>query len=293
VLVDMKVAGLNYIDTYIRSGLYPNPAPHIMGREGSGVVREVGEAVSGLAEGDHVSFFAPGSYAEQAAVPATACVKMPADMEFSQGAAITLQGLTAHYLTRSTYELKSGDICLIHAGAGGTGRLMTQMAKLSGATVITTVGTEAKAEVAKSAGADHVINYSTQDFHAEVMKYTENKGVHVVYDGVGASTWEKSVDCLRRRGLLVLFGNASGPVPPINPLILSKKGSLFVTRPTLADYIAAPGEFNQRASELVGWVNEGKLEARIDKTFPLDKAADSHTYLESRAAMGKILLQIV
>lgn len=290
ILVDVKVAGVNYIDTYIRSGLYPNPPPHILGREGAGIVRSVGSAVKGFAEGDRVAFFAPGSYAEQVAAPAAKCVKLPESMSFAQGAAVVLQGLTAHYLTRGTYPLKKGDVCLIHAGAGGTGGLMIQMAKLAGATVITTVGSPKKMEVAKAAGADIVINYSEDDFHEKVMAATDNKGVNVVYDGVGLSTWEKSLKCTKRRGLLVLFGNASGAVPPINPLMLSKNGSIFVTRPTLADYIATPEEFAERSSELMQWVANGDVRVRIDSTFPLSKARESHTYFESRQAMGKIVL---
>lgn len=293
LLVDMKCAGLNYIDTYIRSGLYPNPAPHIIGREGSGVVCQVGSSVSGWAVGDRVSFFSPGSYAEKAAVPAAKCIKLPNSISFEQGASMALQGLTAHYLTRSTYELKKGDTCLIHAGAGGTGGLMIQMAKIAGAVVITTVGSKAKELVAKGAGADHVINYSETNFQEEVMKYTSNKGVCVVYDGVGAATWEKSLKCLRPRGMLVLFGNASGKVPPIDPLMLAKNGSLFVTRPSLAHYIATPEEFNARAADLVTWLGSKQLTIRVDKVFPLHQAKEAHTYLESRAAMGKILLSVV
>lgn len=294
VLVDVRVAGLNYIDTYIRSGLYPNPAPHILGREASGVVREVsGEGdTKGLKVGDRVAFLAAGSYAQQVCASAAKCVKLPDATSFEQGAAIPLQGMTAHYLVHSTFPLKEGHVCLIHAGAGGTGNLMIQMAKAAGATVITTVGSAAKEEIAKAAGADCVINYSEKDFHAEVMAFTKGAGVHVAYDGVGKATWEKSLECVRRRGMLVLFGNASGKVPPIDPLMLSKKGSLFVTRPTLADYTATYEEFSERISDLTNRVAMGTLKLRVDKVFPLEQAKDAHLYFESRKAMGKILLAV-
>lgn len=294
VLVDVRVAGLNYIDTYIRSGLYPNPAPHILGREAAGVVRAVAAEgdTKGLQVGDRVAFLAAGSYAQQVCANAAKCAKLPDETSFAQGAAVPLQGMTAHYLVHSTFPLKKDQVCLIHAGAGGTGNLMIQMAKAAGATVITTVGSTAKEAVAKEAGADLVINYSEKDFHAEVMVFTKGAGVHVVYDGVGKATWEKSLECVRRRGMLVLFGNASGKVPPIDPLILSKKGSLFVTRPTLADYTATYEEFSDRMNDLNTRVANGTLKVRVAKTFPLEKAFEAHVYFESRAAMGKILLEV-
>eukprot|EP00462_Mataza_sp_D1_P014846 CAMPEP_0175151596 /NCGR_PEP_ID=MMETSP0087-20121206/18608_1 /TAXON_ID=136419 /ORGANISM="Unknown Unknown, Strain D1" /LENGTH=325 /DNA_ID=CAMNT_0016437859 /DNA_START=66 /DNA_END=1043 /DNA_ORIENTATION=- len=289
VLVKVAFAGINYIDTYQRSGLYPLPAPHILGREGSGVIEEVGSDVTEHKVGDKVVFLAQGAYSQYIALSAKAAVSLREGVSLSDGCAAMLQGLTAHYLTHSTYSLKAGDVCVIHAGAGGTGRLMIQMAKLRGATVIATCS-GAKMDIARSAGADHVIDYTTQDFHAEVMKITDNQKVHVVYDGVGKSTWEKSLACLRRRGMLVLFGNASGPVPPLNPLLLSKNGSLFVTRPTLADYIADPVEKKQRCADLFGWIADKKLEICVASTLPLDKAAEAHDLLMGRTAAGKILL---
>lgn len=292
VLVEVAVAGVNYIDTYIRSGLYPNPAPSILGREGAGRVARVGASVTEFKEGDRVAFFAPGSYAEYAVVSAAKCMKLAAETSFAEGASVMLQGLTAHYLTRSTYPLKKGDVCLIHAAAGGTGGLMVQMAKLAGATVIATCGSAIKVAAATKLGADLVINYSEQDFLEEVKKFTDGKGVNVAYDGVGAATWEKSMLSLKPRGLLVCFGNASGKVPPIDPLLLSKNGSLFVTRPTLASYIATPEEFQLRCTELMAWVQKGQLTVRVDRVFPIAEVKASHEYFESRKAMGKILLSV-
>lgn len=292
VMVDVAVAGVNYIDTYQRSGLYPLPAPHILGREGSGVVSALGDGVSDLKVGDRVAFFFPGGYAAKVVVPALKVIKLADSVSMETAASAVLQGLTAHYLTHSTFPLKSGDTCLIHAGAGGTGALMIQMAKLRGARVLTTVSTAEKAAIAKQAGADEVINYVEQDFLEEVVRITDGKKVDVVYDGVGKTTWEKSMLSLRPRGMLVLFGNASGPVPPLNPLLLSKNGSLFVTRPTLKNYVADPAEFNQRCVELFGWLATGALKLRVAKTFPLREAGKAHTFLASRKAAGKILLAV-
>lgn len=289
ILVKVSYAGINYIDTYQKSGLYPLPAPHILGREGSGVVQAIGKDVCDWKVGENVAFLAQGSYAQYVAINASAGIKVPDKVSLQDACASLLQGLTAHYLTTSTYPLKKGDVCLIHAGAGGTGRLMIQMAKILGATVITTCSSS-KMDVAKSAGADYVIDYTKDDFQKEVKKITEGKGVHVVYDGVGKSTWEQSLFSLRRRGLLVLFGNASGPVPPLNPLLLSKNGSLFVTRPTLADHVADPAEKKQRCDELFGWIKDGKVKITVAKTLPLAEAAEAHKLLTGRTVAGKIVL---
>lgn len=291
LLVKVSYAGINYIDTYQRSGLYPLPVPHILGREGSGVVAEVGSDVSDWKVGDTVAFLAQGSYSEYVAIGASAGIRVPEGISLQDACAALLQGLTAHYLCTSTYNLKKGDTCLIHAGAGGTGRLMVQMAKELGVTVITTCS-GGKIEVAKSAGADHVIDYTKEDFQKEVMRITGDAGVNVVYDGVGKTTWEQSLFSLKRRGLLVLFGNASGPVPPINPLMLSKNGSLFVTRPTLADYIKDPDEKKQRCEQLFGWIKDKKVNITVAATRPLAKASEAHELLTGRTVAGKILLSV-
>lgn len=288
LLVKVAFAGINYIDTYQRSGLYPLPEPYILGREGSGVVTEVGSEVTDWKVGEQVGFLAQGAYAEQIAINAAAGIRVPEGVSQEDTCAALMQGLTAHYLTTSTHALKKGDVCLIHAGAGGTGRLMIQMAKILGATVITTCSGK-KVEIAKSAGADHVIDYGKEDFQKRVMEITDGKGCHVVYDGVGADTWEKSLFSLRRRGLLVLFGNASGKVPPLDPLMLSKNGSLFVTRPTLADYVADPAEKKQRCTELFGWIKEGKVSITIAKKLPLSDAAAAHSLLTGKDIDGKPL----
>eukprot|EP00457_Paulinella_chromatophora_P012051 gb/GEZN01012229.1/.p1 GENE.gb/GEZN01012229.1/~~gb/GEZN01012229.1/.p1 ORF type:complete len:342 (-),score=52.35 gb/GEZN01012229.1/:48-1073(-) len=292
LLVKIQAAGVNFIDTYHRSGLdgYKLPLPLCLGREGAGVIMEVGSKVANFKPGDHVVFFVQGTYSALAIVPAAAAVAIPDSTDAIQAAAVFLQGLTAHYLLTSSYPLKQGEWALIHAGAGGCGGLMIQIAKLKGARVITTVSTESKAIIAKETGADFIINYSKQHFHQEVMRITENKGVHVVYDGVGKSTFEKSALCLRPRGYLVLFGNASGPVPPIDPLKLTEWGSIFMTRPTLKDYISDPAEKAARVKDLFEWMEAGKLKVRIAKTFPLEKAAEAHRLLESRGALGKIVL---
>ena len=293
VLVEIHHAGINYIDTYHRSGLYPNPLPLTIGREGSGVVVQVGAEVKGIHEGQMVAFFAQGSYAEYVAVDSSAIVQLPKGVTTTTAAAAYLQGLTAHYLTTTTYPIKQGDSILVHAAAGGTGALVVQMAKLRGAsTIIGTVGSAAKAEVARKAGCTHVINYAEDDFLVEVKKITNNAGCHVVYDGVGAATWERSMKSLRKLGYLVLFGNASGPVPPINPLELSKHGSVFLTRPTLGDYIADRAALEWRATELFGWLAEGKLQLNIAKTLPLSEAEQGHELLEGRGVSGKIVLEV-
>jgi len=290
VLVEVAVSGVNYIDTYHRNGLYSLPLPVIIGREAAGVVASVGKDVKHLAVGDRVAFVSPYSYAEYVSVAADQAHKLPKELDFKNGAASMLQGLTAHYLVTNSYPIKKGDFVLVHAGAGGTGGLLIQMAKIRGATVLTTVSTEEKAKIAKEAGADIVINYTTENFVEAVKKATDGKGVHAVYDGVGKSTWEDSIKSLRKRGFLVLFGNASGPVPPINPLLLTSSGSIFVTRPTLVDHIADPEEAAGRVSELFGWIKDKKVNIRVAAEFELAKAKEAHEFLEGRKALGKILL---
>jgi len=291
VRIKVEAAGLNFIDTYHRMGWYPLPRPFILGQEAAGIVDAVGAGVTDFQPGDAVAYcMHQGGYAEYAVAPARLLVKVPAGVSTQQAAAVMLQGMTAHYLTHSTYALKSGDSALIHAAAGGTGALVVQMAKMLGAHVIATVGTEEKATVAKAAGADDVIIYTQQDFEAEVKRITNGKGCHVVYDSVGKATFDKSLNCLRPRGYLVLFGQASGQVEPLNPQILNQKGSLYLTRPSLGAYIATREELLWRANDLFNWMAAGKLEVRIDQSFPLSEAAAAHTYLEGRQTKGKVLL---
>ncbi len=291
VRVKLHAVGINYIDTYHRTGLYKLPMPAILGREGAGEIDAVGENVTNVNMGDRVAFVldAP-SYAEYALVPAHRVVPVPVAVSFEDAAAVLLQGLTAHYLCFSTYFLKQDEWCLIHAAAGGAGQLTVQVAKIAGAKIIGTCSTEEKARVAREAGCDEVILYSQTDFVSEVKRITNNKGVPVVYDSVGKDTYEGSLNCLSPRGMLVLWGNASGAVPLLDPLTLMSKGSLYLTRPTLGHYIATPEEYAWRAKDLFQWLTEGKLRVRIDKKFALRDAANAHRYLESRAAMGKILL---
>jgi NADPH:quinone reductase len=284
-LVKIAASGVNFIDTYFRSGLYPAPPPIVLGSEGAGVVEEVGTDVSSVRAGDRVAYaMARGSYAEYAAVPAAQLVKIPDSLDFQTAAAAMLQGMTAHYLTHSTYPLKAGESCLIHAAAGGMGLLLVQMAKMLGARVIGTVSTEEKANQAKAAGADEVVIYTKEDFVAKA------KGMHVVYDSVGKTTFLPSLDCLRPRGMMVNFGNASGPAPEIAPLLLTQKGSLYLTRPSLGNYIATPEELAWRAGDVLKWIAEGKLKLHIYKTYPLADAAQAHRDLEGRHTTGKLLL---
>ena len=292
VLVRISHAGINYIDTYHRTGLYPNPLPLTIGREGSGVVVQLGSDVKEIQLGERVVFFAQGAYAQYVAVEASAVFQLPEGVDTKTAAAVYLQGLTAHYLTTTTYPIKKGDVVLVHAAAGGTGSLVVQMAKLRGATVIGTAGSEEKVKIAQAAGADHVINYNTTDFLAEVKRLTNNVGVAVVYDGVGLATYEKSLKSLRRLGYLVCFGNASGPVPPIAPLDLTKYGSAFLTRPTLADYIATRQDLVSRASELFGWIASGTVSIRVAQVLPLEQARQAHELLEGRGVAGKIVLEV-
>jgi len=289
-LVELKAAGVNYTDIYTRSGWSPAKLPVTLGVEGAGVVSAVGEGVSEVNVGDSVGYTGVmGSYAEFAVVPSGRLVKLPSGVDEKLAASVLLQGMTAHYLSHDTFPLKSGHKALIHAGAGGVGLLLIQMAKQLGAYVIATTSTEAKAALAKEAGADHVIIYTKEDFENEVKKLTEGKGVNVVYDSVGKDTFDKSLKSLTRRGYLVLFGHSSGPVAPIAPTILSS-GSLFMTRTSLGDHTATRPELERRAAEVLDMVRSGKLKVRIFQTFPLPQAAEAHRLLESRQTTGKLLL---
>src|SRR5882724_12305326 len=289
--VKIEAIGVNYVDIYHRTGFYPLQTPFTLGQEAAGVVDAVGEGVTEVKKGDRVAYaMILGSYAEYAIVPASKLAPLPANIDAKSAAALMLQGMTAHYLTHSTYDLKKGDTALIHAAAGGVGLLLTQIAKLRGANVIGTVSTEAKAQLAKEAGADHVILYTQTDFAAEVKKITDGKGLHVVYDSVGQTTFDKGLDCLRPRGYMVLFGQSSGPVSPFDPGKLAAKGSLFLTRPTLAHYTLDRAELLQRANDLFTWTASGKLKLRIEKTFPMAEAAEAHRQLGGRKTTGKVIL---
>jgi NADPH2:quinone reductase len=288
-LVQIKAAGVNFIDVYVREGRYPTPVPFVNGQEAAGVVTEVGSEVTTLKPGDRVAYTsALGSYAEYAAVPATRLVKIPDELDFEQAAAAMLQGMTAHYLVHSSYPLKKGETALIHAAAGGVGLLLVQMAKKIGARVIATAGTQEKAQLARDAGADECIVYTEADFETETRRLTD--GVHVVYDGVGKATFDKDLNVLRPRGYLVLFGGSSGAVPPFDLIKLSQKGSLFITRPTLAHYTATREELEWRANDVLGSIARGELKLRIHKVYPLAEAAQAHRDLEGRKTTGKLLL---
>ena len=292
VLVGIDYAGVNFFDVYQREGLYPIAMPFTPGTEAAGTVIAVGPEVSDFRAGDRVAYQGVGgAYAQQAVVPADRLIRLPEGVSTRTAAALLLQGLTAHYLATSTYALKGGDTALVHAAAGGVGLLLCQIAKLRGAKVIGTVSTEEKAALARAAGADHVILYMQQDFAAETRRLTGNRGVEVVYDSVGRTTFEHSLDCLAPRGLLALFGQSSGPVPPFNPQVLNQKGSLYLTRPTLANYAATRAELLSRAEELFGWLREKKLSVRVDREVPLKEVADAHRALESRETTGKVLLK--
>ncbi len=289
--VRIEAAGLNFIDIYHRTGQYPVPTPFTPGVEGAGVVDAIGPGVSEVKPGDRVAYaMQRGSYAEYAVVPARLLVPIPAGISTQQAAAVMLQGMTAHYLAFSTYPLRAGDTALIHAAAGGVGLLLVQLAKRCRARVIGTVSTEEKAHLAQEAGADEVIRYTEVDFEEEVKRLTAGRGVDVVYDSVGKTTFDKSLNCLRPRGYLVLYGQASGAVPPIDPQILNAKGSLFLTRPSLGHYIADRTELLQRAGDLFRWMQSGELQVRIDRTWPLAEAAEAHRYMEARQTKGKVLL---
>lgn len=290
-LVKIHAAGVNFIDIYFRAGLYKADPPVSLGMEGAGVVEAVGPGVTEVAVGDRVAYaMCRGSYAEFAVIPSWQLVKLPEGMDFQQGAAAMLQGMTAHYLAHSTFPLKQGDTALVHAAAGGVGLLLVQMAKMRGARVIGTTSTEAKASIARQAGADEMILYTEQDFEAEARRLTDGRGVDVVYDSVGAVTFMKSLGSLRPRGMLVSYGNASGAVEPVQPLILSQKGSLFLTRPSLAHYAATRDELLWRAGDVLNWISAGSLKIRIDRTYELSHAAQAQHDLASRATSGKLLL---
>jgi NADPH2:quinone reductase len=290
-LVQLEAVGVNFIDIYFRKGLYQRPLPYTPGSEAAGTVLAVGDAVDGIRVGDRVASQGfVGAYAERAVAKADQLVVLPDGVSTRDGAAIMLQGMTAHYLATSTHALQPGDRCLIHAAAGGVGQLLVQIARRRGAFVIGTVSTEAKAQLAKDAGCHETIRYTKQDFVAEVRRITRGEGVHVVYDSVGATTFMGSLDCLRRRGLMALFGQSSGPVPPMDPSILNQKGSLFLTRPTLAHYVATPDELRHRAGDLFAWMADGSLRLRIDRALPLADAPEAHRALEARETTGKVLL---
>ena len=290
-VVKIAAAGVNFIDVYLREGRYPAPLPFIDGQEAAGIVTEIGSEVKTLKAGDRVAYTnVLGSYAEYAAVPADRLLKVPDKITDQQAAATMLQGMTAHYLVYSTYPLKKGETALIHAAAGGVGLLLVQMAKNIGAHVIATVGSEEKARLARDAGADDVIIYTQQDFETETKRVTDGKGVHVIYDGVGKSTFDKDLNVMRPRGYVVLFGGASGPVPPFDPIKLSQKGSLFLTRPTLLHYTSAREELEWRANDLFNMIVAGKLNLRIAHIYKLDQAQQAHRDLEGRKTTGKLLL---
>jgi NADPH:quinone reductase len=289
--VKLEAIGVNFIDIYHRTGLYPLPTPFTLGMEGAGIVDAVGDGANEIKKGDRVAYaMVPGAYADYAIVPAAKLAPVPQKVDAKTAAALMLQGMTAHYLTHSTYALKSGETTLVHAAAGGVGLLLVQIAKMLGARVIGTVSTEAKAQLAKQAGADEVILYTQTDFLPEVKRLTGGRGVHVVYDSVGATTFEKSLDCLRPRGYLVLFGQSSGPVAPLDPGRLAAKGSLFLTRPSLSHYTLDRTELLQRSGALFQWIAAGQLKVRIDKIFPMAQAADAQRLLEGRQTTGKLVL---
>ena len=293
VLVKIAAAGVNFIDVYFRTGLYKSELPITLGNEAAGTVEAVGEGVSGFKNGDRVAYaMSRGSYAEYAVVPSAVLAHVPAAIELSSAAAAMLQGMTAHYLTHSTYPLKSGDTCLVHAAAGGAGGLIVQMARSLGARVFGTVSTEEKAEIARRHGADEVILYTKEDFQAAVKRLSGGRGVDVVYDSVGSTTFDASLNSLRPRGMMVLFGQSSGPVPPFDPNILNAKGSLFLTRPSLGHYLLTRDELEWRAGDVLGAVASGSLKLRIDRTYPLAEAALAHRDLEARRTTGKILLAV-
>ncbi|MBI3779670.1 MAG: quinone oxidoreductase [candidate division NC10 bacterium] len=289
--VKIDAVGVNYVDIYQRTGQYPGPLPMIPGREAAGEVDAVGPGVSDVRLRDRVAYAGHvGSYGQYAIVPAWMLVPIPNALDTRQAAAVMLQGMTAHYLTHSTYPIQPGDTALVHAAAGGVGLLLVQLAKRRGGWVIGTVSTEEKARLAREAGAAEVILYTQSDFEAETRRLTNGKGVNVVYDSVGQTTFDKSLNCLTPRGYMVLYGQASGPVPPLNPQGLSAKGSVFLTRPTLAHHMRDRAELLKRAGDLFTWITAGELHVRIDKTFPLKEAAEAHRYLEGRKTKGKVLL---
>ena len=291
VRIRIEAAGVNYVDTYHRTGSYKGALPITLGMEGAGAVDAVGDGVTSVRPGDLVAYaMTRGSYAEYAIVPESSLARIPEDSSPREAAAVILQGMTAHFLATSTFALRRGHVALVHAAAGGVGGLLVQIAKRRGATVLATCSTEEKAERVRRLGADAVILYSQVDFEAEVKRLTDGVGVHVVYDGVGQATFLKSLDCLRRRGTMVLYGAASGPVAPLDPQVLNAKGSLFLTRPTLGDYVATRERLQRRAADLFAWMAAGELDVPIDRTFALSEAAEAHRYIEGRKTLGKLLL---
>jgi NADPH2:quinone reductase len=293
VLVALAASGVNFIDVYFRMGLYPADRPMALGSEGAGVVERVGREVAGLKPGDRVAYaMVRGSYAEYAVVPAAQLVKIPDGVETETAAAVMLQGMTAHYLTHSTFPLERGQTCLVHAAAGGTGGLIVQMAKHRGARVLGTASTDEKADAARALGADEVIVYAHEDFETEVKRLTDGRGVDVVYDSVGLATFDKSLRVIRPRGLMALFGQSSGPVPPVDPTILNTCGSLFLTRPSLGHYVATREELQWRASDVLGMVLSGTLSVRISGVYTLADAAQAHRDLEARKTLGKYLIRM-
>lgn len=291
VRIKLAASGLNFIDIYHRSGAYAMATPFIPGLEGAGTVDSVGPGVTDLHPGVRVAYpMHAASYAEYVIVPADRTVPVPNSIDLNTATAAMLQGMTAHYYATSTYPIQPGDKVLVHAAAGGVGQLLVQMAKLRGGWVVGTVSTEEKSKVAKAAGADEVILYTEQDFEAETKRLTEGRGVDVVYDSVGKTTFDKSLNCLRPRGYMVLCGQASGPVDPINPQILNQRGSLYLTRPSLGPYIATRQDLLHRADDIFGWILAEKLTIQVDQTFPLAQAADAHRYMEARKTKGKVLL---
>lgn len=291
IRVRIEAAGVNFIDTYHREGKYPLELPATIGGEGAGVVDAVGRDVAALSEGDRVAFAGPrGAYAEMVVVPAGAVVRVPADVEVRTAAAALLQGMTAHYLVHDTYPVGAGDTVLVHAAAGGAGHLLTQMCKLLGARVIATCGTQEKAGLVRGFGADEVVVYTEESFTEAVARFTDGRGVDVVFDGVGKATFLDGLTCLRRRGMMVLYGQSSGEADPLDPQELNRQGSLFLTRPSLFHYVAEREELERRANDLFGWIAKGAIEVRIDRTFSLEEAAEAHRYLEGRKTHGKVLL---
>ena len=290
-VVKLAASGVNFIDVYQREGRYKVPLPFVLGQEGAGVVTTVGSNVTSLKAGDRVAWTGLlGGYAEYAAVPADRLVAIPAGVTDQQAAAAMLQGMTAHYLCHDTYPLKRGETALVHAAAGGVGLLLVQMAHNIGARVLATVSTEEKAKLAREAGADEMILYTKSDFEAETRRLTNGQGVHVVYDSVGKTTFEKGLNVLRPRGMMVLFGGSSGAVPPFDLIALSQKGSLYVTRPTLVNYIASREELMSRSGAVFAMISSGKLKLRIAHTYPLAEAQRAHRDLEGRKTTGKLLL---
>ena len=292
-LVSVEAAGVNFIDVYKRTGLYRIPLPATLGEEGAGIVAAVGEGVRDVGPGQRVAWAGTlGSYAEFALVPAEKLVRIPEAIDTRTAAALMLQGMTAHYLATSTWPLRRGDTCLIHAAAGGVGLLLVQIARRAGARILATAGTDEKAALARGAGADEVIVYTRESFADEVRRMTAGRGVDVIYDSVGRSTFLAGLDVVRPRGMIVLFGQSSGAVDPIDPQLLARRGSLYLTRPTLADHTATPEELRSRADDLFSWVASGQVSVRVGAEFPLEAAADAHRALEGRRTTGKVLLRV-